>query len=132
MKIPTDKAISKIAALGVPGLIFVVAVGATGFSGAAAITAALAALGPGGIVGGIAFLGVAGIITSVVAEKGIDYVFNSVIAELYASGETKETILAKIDKYHISKSLKLKLIDKVNSYEENKNNNNNNDTQETP
>ena len=48
------------------------------------------------------------------------------------SGETKETILAKIDKYHISKSLKLKLIDKVNSYEENKNNNNNNDTQETP
>lgn len=116
MKIPTDKAISKIAALGVPGLVFVVAIGSTGLVGAAAITTALAALGPGGIVGGIAFLGVAGIISSVVAEKGVDYVFNSVIAELYAKGESKESIIAKIDKYHISKDLKLKLKDKVNSY----------------
>lgn len=42
-----DKIISKVAALGVPGLILVVAIAASGLSGAAAITVALAALGPG-------------------------------------------------------------------------------------
>lgn len=51
-----DKIISKVAALGVPGLILVVAIAASGLSGAAAITVALAALGPGGIIGGIATL----------------------------------------------------------------------------
>ena len=116
MKIPFDKAVSKIAALGVPGLVFVVAVGATDLSGAAAITAALAALGPGGIVGGIAFLGVAGIISSAIAEKGYDCLYKSVVKELYAKGETKESIIKKIDGYHISKSLKPKLKDKLNSY----------------
>ena len=49
-----DKIISKVAALGIPGLVLVTAIGATGLTGAAAITAALAALGPGGILGGIA------------------------------------------------------------------------------
>ena len=43
-----DKAISKISALGVPGLVFIVAVGAVGYSGAAAITTALVAIGLGG------------------------------------------------------------------------------------
>ena len=116
MKIPTDKAISKIAALGVPGLVFVAAVGTSGFAGAAAITAALASLGPGGIVGGVAFLGVAVIITEVIAEKGFEFVFKAVIAELYAKGESKESILKKIDGYHISKKLKLTLKEKVESY----------------
>ena len=46
-----DEVIKKIAALGVPGLIFTVALGTSGLAGAAAITAALAMLGPGGIIG---------------------------------------------------------------------------------
>lgn len=38
-----DKIVSKIAALGVPGLVLTVAIGATGLAGGAAITTALAA-----------------------------------------------------------------------------------------
>lgn len=45
-----DKIVSKIAALGVPGLVLTVAIGATGLAGGAAITTALAAIGPGGMI----------------------------------------------------------------------------------
>lgn len=41
-----EKIVSKIAALGVPGLVLLIAISATGLTGAAAITSALAALGP--------------------------------------------------------------------------------------
>jgi hypothetical protein len=37
-----DEAVRKIAALGLPGVIFLIAMATTGFTGAAAITAALA------------------------------------------------------------------------------------------
>ncbi len=121
-KVPLDIAVEKIAALGVPGLIFVVAIGATGLSGAAAITTALAALGPGGMVGGVAFLLVAGVIAGVIGKYGYEAVFKAVLNELYKRGETKETILAKIEKYHISKGLKLKLKDKVENFDFSENN----------
>ena len=48
-----DKIFDKIAALGVPALVLVVAMAMTGLYGAAAITAALAMIGPFGIIGGI-------------------------------------------------------------------------------
>lgn len=123
VKIPTDKLIEKIASLGVPALVFVVAIGATGLSGAAAITAALAALGPGGMIGGIAFLGVASVIASLISKYGYEAIFKAVIKELYKRGETKESMLDKINKYHISKELKLKLKDQVEnfSFEQNDN-----------
>ena len=104
-----DKIISKIAALGVPGLILVVAVAASGFSGAAAITVALAALGPGGIIGGIATLGVCGLLVQGLTEFGFDAIFTGVVKELMKKGETKASILQKIEKYPVSKSLKRKL-----------------------
>lgn len=100
------KMISKIAAIGVPGLVLIVAIGASGLAGGAAIVAALAALGPGGIIGGIATLGVIGIISDAITEYGISAVFKSVVKELYKQGETKETIINKIEKYPITNSLK--------------------------
>ena len=108
-----DKVISKVAALGVPGLILIIAMGATGLSGAAAITAALAALGPAGMLGGIAFLGVIGLLSQGITEFGIDSIFSAVVKELYKMGETKDSILKKIKGYPISKSLRLKLKDKI-------------------
>lgn len=111
-----DKAVSKIAALGIPGLILMAAIGATGLAGGAAITTALAALGPGGMVGGIITLGVIGIASEAITEFGFDAVFTAVVKELYKKGETKESIGRKIDKYPVSKSLKRKLhesLDKV-------------------
>lgn len=42
-----DHVTGKVAGLGVPGLVLIIAMGATGYTGAAVLTAALAALGPG-------------------------------------------------------------------------------------
>ncbi len=108
-----DEIIEKVAALGVPGLILVVAIDATGLVGGAAITAALAALGPGGMIGGIATLGVVGIIAGALTEWGFDTIFNAVVQELYKNGESKESILKKIEKYPISKKLKAQLREKL-------------------
>lgn len=103
-----DKIVSKVAALGVPGLVLIIAIGATGLAGGAAITAALAALGPGGMIGGIATLGVLGLISEGIAKYGMDAIFSAVVIE-YKRGETKESILNKIKKYPVSKDLKRKL-----------------------
>ena len=116
-----DKIVAKIAALGVPGLVLVIAIGATGLAGGAAITAALAALGPGGMIGGIATLGVLGLISEGIAKYGVDAILSAVVIELYKRGETKESILNKIQKYPVSKDLKRRLresLEKVEGKEE--------------
>ena len=101
-----DTIIKKVAALGVPGLVFLVAVNLTGLAGAAAITAGLAALGPGGIVGGIMTLFVLGVIADGIAEYGFDSIAKNVILELISRGESKESIYEKISRYPISSKLK--------------------------
>ena len=106
-----EKIVSKVAALGVPGLILIMAMSASGYVGAAAITAALSALGPGGMLGGIAFLGVSGLVAQGITEFGVDAIFVAVVKELYKSGETKGSIREKIQKYPVSKSLKRKLME---------------------
>lgn len=113
-----DKIISKIAALGVPGLVLMIAISATGLAGGAALTAALAALGPGGMIGGIATLGAIGLISEAIAEYGFDAIFVGVIKELYKRGETKESLLKKIDNYPVSKNLKNKLKENINKIKE--------------
>ena len=111
-----EKIISKIAGLGIPGLILMVAIEATGLAGAAAITAALAALGPGGMLGGVALLCAAGLVADALAEYGFSAIFEAVIRELYVRGETKDTIRAKIARYPVSKALKAKLMEEVNRF----------------
>ena len=108
-----DKVASKIAALGVPGLVLMVAISATGLYGGAAITTALAALGPFGILGGIATLGVVGLASEAISEFGFSAVFSGVVKQLYKQGESKGSIQEKIQKYPISKSLKLKLYESL-------------------
>lgn len=111
-----DQIIKKIAALGVPGLIFMVAIELTGLAGAAALTAALAAIGPGGIVGGVMTLCVVGAISDSIAEYGFDAIAKGVLKELYRKGESKETIKAKVSKYPVSSKLKSKLYDVVDKF----------------
>jgi hypothetical protein len=113
-----DKIVSKVAALGVPGLVLVVAMGATGLAGGAAITAALAAIGPAGMIGGIVTLGVIGLLSEGITEYGLDAIFLAVVKELYKRGETKDSISEKIKRYPVSKDLKRKLrelLEKVES-----------------
>ena len=111
-----EKLISKLAALGVPGLVLLIAVSTSGYVGAAAIVAALSALGPGGIIGGIVTLGLIGLITHGLVEYGMDALSSALVKELLKKGETKQSILEKIKKYPISKSLKSQLREQVNNY----------------
>ncbi len=104
-----DKAISKISGLGVSGLVLVVAIEATGLAGAAAIAAALAAIGPGGMIGGIISLCAISLISQTIAEYGTEATIKGVINHLYENGESKESLLRKINNYPISSGLKAKL-----------------------
>lgn len=107
-----DKIVDKIAALGVPGLVLLVAMSATGWVGAAAITTALAALGgPFGMLGGIGVLIVLALISKGLAQHGFEKMFVATVDRLHAQGTTKDEIRRKVDSYPISKDLKLKILD---------------------
>ena len=109
-----DKLIARIAALGVPGLVLLIAMSATGLAGGAAITSALAAIGFGaGMLPGLVVLGLAGLIAHGIAEYGFDAVYAGVVKELGKQGITKAEILQKIDGYPISKNLKRTLRETV-------------------
>lgn len=109
-KVPLDKIIPKIAALGIPGLVLVVVMVSTGLTGAAAITSALAIMGgPVGILGGLVVLGVAVLLSKGLAEYGFEPIFTGVISELVRKGKTKEEILKSVSEYPISQGLKDKL-----------------------
>ena len=108
-----DKVVEKIVSIGVPGIMLMVAISMTGLYGAAAITAALALLGPGGMIGGVVTLLVAGAIASAISEYGFDALFRAVIKKMYRNGETKESIRAKIKKGPWSKKLKTKAISEL-------------------
>ncbi|MGB3405604.1 MAG: hypothetical protein WBA77_23180 [Microcoleaceae cyanobacterium] len=107
-----DRIVDKIAALGVPGLVLLVAMGVSGWAGAAAITTALAMLGgPFGMLGGIAVLGILGLISQGIAEYGFEKIFQAVIDELLKNGKSRADIGREIMSYPISKELKIKIID---------------------
>ena len=105
-----DRFIEKIVGLGVPGVMLLVSMSMTGLYGAAAITAGLALLGPGGMLGGIATLLVASAITAGLTEYGFDALFREVIKKLYAKGETKESLAHKIQRGPWSRKLKAKAL----------------------
>ena len=93
--VPLDKIVETVASLGVPGLMLLTALGGSGLTGAAAITTALGSLGPGGMIGGVATLGVALLLVRGISEFGFDAILSNVVKQLYKQGETKETIKAK-------------------------------------
>lgn len=94
----TSKRFSKLVDLlvsaGVPGLVFVGAVAASGFYGAAAITAGLAALGgPCGMLGGVSILI---LLTAVLSQCSILDVSKVVISRLLQT-KSKSQIVREID-----------------------------------
>jgi len=110
-----DKIVEKIVGLGVPGLILLVAISVGGYAGAAALTSGLAILGgPLGMLGGIGVLGLSVYISQAISKHGFEIIYSKTIKGLLEKGETKESILSKIDKYPISKGLKLNLKDLLN------------------
>lgn len=114
--VPLDKGAEILAGLGVPGLVLVFVMAASPWFGAAAITAALAAIGPFGMLGGIATLLVLAFIASHLAEFGFEQVFQAVLIKLKADGKTEKDILQTINGYPISKELKGKLREFIEKY----------------
>jgi hypothetical protein len=85
-----DQLVDKIAALGVPGLVLVVTMAVTGWAGAAALTTALALLGgPFGMLGGIALLGILGLISKGLSDYGFEAIFKAIVDELMRKGKSK-------------------------------------------
>ena len=104
-----DEAIRKVAALGLPGVLLAIAIATTGFAGGAALTTALAALGgPFGMIGGIAVLGIAGLVADAVAKVGIDNFLVKVYCQR-RQNEQHSKLLTEIGKLPISGDLKNRL-----------------------
>lgn len=98
-----DEVVKKVAALGLPGVILVITMATTGFAGAAAITTALATLGgPAGMLGGIAVLGITGLIADTLTKYGLE----AFLTELYkqrSRTESKDSICQEIDRALLEK-----------------------------
>jgi len=108
-----DELIKKVSALGIPGLVFVMVVGLCGLKGAAAITFTLALFGgPLGMVGGLAVLGISGLLIHTIAEKGTEEVLTAVVKEQLKTKSADE-VIREVNKYFITKGLKLKIINKI-------------------
>jgi hypothetical protein len=92
-----DEVVKKVAALGLPGVILVIVMAATGLTGAAAITAALALLGgPAGMLGGIALLGLTGLIADALAEVGLEDLLTAIYCQRRQE-EPQGKLLEEID-----------------------------------
>lgn len=95
-----EKVVQGLVALGVPGLILLVAVATSGFAGGAALTTGLAMLGgPLGIVGGIGGLVLVALVSRALARYGLPRVSKLVVKGLLATGCSPQGIRDQIRKY---------------------------------
>ena len=117
-----DELVSKIAGLGVAGLVLVIVMGITGFAGAAALTTALATLGgPFGMLGGLAVLGILTTLSSAIAKysvdeiaRNVDEIARNVVQQMLKEGRTKASITKEINDFPlITNDLRAKLRDFV-------------------
>ena len=97
-----------------------IAMSATGLAGGAALTTALAALGLGafGMVGGLVLLGTIGLLADKITEFGIENITKLVLKE-HLKTTSKEELVELVKKSLITKSMKLKIIDYIENFNEN-------------
>ena len=112
-----DEVVRKLAALGLPGIILLIAMATTGLTGAAAITTALAMLGPGGMVGGIFLLGVVGVAADALSKFGLEALLVDIYKERKRKGETQANLCKEIEDLPISGDLKRLLREELNRSE---------------
>lgn len=99
-----------------PGIVFIVAMSITGYTGAAAVTSALAFLGgPAGLYGGIAILPIIAIASDYLAKYGLEFLVAKIYQErINTQGVTVSEVVREItDLKFISDSSKKTIIDKV-------------------
>lgn len=110
-----DEVVRKLAGIGLPAIILLITMASTGLAGAAAITAALAMLGPGGMVGGIVLLGIVGLASDALSKYGLTALLKAIYSERRSRGESLQNLCREIDGLPISKELKLVLKDDIGS-----------------
>lgn len=109
-----DEFVERLAGIGIPALVFLIIMSTTGLAGAAAITATLALLGPGGMIGGIITLTVIGAGASVIAKYGYSAIITATCKKIMEKEHlSKDEMCTRIDKYPITKGLKEKVKAKI-------------------
>ncbi|MEA5508577.1 hypothetical protein VB715_02250 [Crocosphaera sp. UHCC 0190] len=106
-----DEVVQKLAGVGLPAVILLITMATTGLAGAAAITAALAMLGPGGMIGGIVLLGIIGLASDALTKYGLQAMLTGIYQERASKGE--KNLCKEINNLPISKELKLVLKDAI-------------------
>lgn len=104
-----DEFVRKAAGLGFPMIILLITMATTGLTGAAAITASLALLGPGGMIGGIILLGIIGLAADMLSKFGLETLLEAIYTERQKNGEASSKLLKEIQNLPISGDLKRKL-----------------------
>ena len=109
-----DEFVERLAGIGIPALIFIIVMSSTGLAGAAAVTATLALLGPGGMIGGIITLIVIGAGSSVIAKYGYEAIISATYKKIMEKEHlSKDDMCARIDSYYITKGLREKIKAKI-------------------
>ena len=104
-----DLFVSFLTAEGIPACVLQQAIRATGQHGGARLTTALAALGPGGMVGGLITLALIQASSMFLSAAMIDGIYIAVVRELCREGNSLETVFEVIEGYPVSRGLKDRL-----------------------
>ncbi|MFN6566062.1 hypothetical protein [Dendronalium sp. ChiSLP03b] len=104
-----DEFVRKAAGVGLPAIILLITMATTGLTGAAAITAALALLGPGGMIGGIILLGITGLAADMLSKFGLEALLIAIYRQRLQNGESRVNICREINGLPISGDLKRRL-----------------------
>ncbi|WP_416667865.1 hypothetical protein [Egbenema bharatensis] len=101
-----DEFVRKAAGIGLPAIVLLIVMATTGLTGAAAITAALALLGPGGMIGGIIFLGIIGLAAEMLTKFGLEELLKGIYMQRLQNGESCSQLCREIDWLPISGDMK--------------------------
>jgi hypothetical protein len=103
-----DEIVQKIASLGLPGIILVIAISVSGGTAYPIVAGLLGLGGPLGVLGGLGVLGLSTIIGDLITGYGIEAVLKLVYKERRKK-ETQESLIKEVEGLPISETLKLHL-----------------------
>jgi hypothetical protein len=103
-----DEIVKKLAGLGLPGIMIVIATAVSGGSAAAIVSLITSLGGPLGLIGGLGVLGLTASVGEVIAGYGIETILKSIYAER-SKTESVRFLLKEIKDLPITEELKLKL-----------------------
>lgn len=103
-----DEIIQKLASLGLPGVIFIIAVSASSATAYPMIYALFGLGGPFGLLGGLGVLGISTIVGDIVTGYGIEALLKAIYLKRRET-ETQEYLIKEVEDLPITQALKLNL-----------------------